>query len=392
MKNTWLLVVIKYRVTTVALYTQTMLLIGVGILLLLLVGSTLSYLNTIDLIQQGQKQSNNELAEGLAYSLTDDVVSRDYGAIGAQLKLFFLNEAIYSILVVDLNGRVLANLQRSGPQGALVENFHLKTTPIPEAKAGALTELPDGRVVIWKRIESGMALGWLRIEISGTKIETTLSRLKSETILIASLAAALVIGMIIWFLLRIYPKLHRNEIEIEHENRLMEFDAMHDSLTHLPNRKLLMDRLQQAIFDAERKGIMLIVAFIDLDGFKVVNDQYGHEAGDKLLVDVKDRLLACFRRSDTVSRLGGDEFVVVLSDVTNWSACKKLLTDLPAKLAEPYLVKGDLITVIGASLGVSVYPQDGTSPDALIRHADTAMYRAKGAGKGCVSFFSEVKI
>lgn len=382
----------KLRTSTSTLYSQTMLLVGAGLLLILLGGAMLSYFKTIDLIHEGQNQSNNELAEGLAHSLTDAMVTRDYGGLESQIKLILLNKNLYSVLVTDINGNILAYLERKDPSGPIVENFHEKTIQLPKLDQLIITDSPDDLITIWKQIESGMAVGWLRLKITESKIDAILSSLKYETIMIASLVAIVIIAMLTGFLLRIYPKLYRNDLRIEKETRDLEFDALHDPLTQLPNRKLLLDRLQQAIFDAERKSNMLVVVFIDLDGFKEVNDLYGHEVGDQVLLEVRNRLLASFRRTDTVSRLGGDEFVVLLQDANDWAMCEKLLKLLPDLLGEPYPVNGHHITGVGASLGVSIYPRDGLTPEILISRADMAMYAAKRAGKGRLRSFSDMDI
>lgn len=369
-----------------------MLLIGASLLLILLGGASLSYFKTIDLIHSGQNESNLELAEGLAHSLTDAMVSRDFGTLESQIKLILLNKNLHSVLVADSNGNILANLERMDSNSPIIENFHEKKIELPHQNKLMITDSPDDLITIWKQIDAGMTVGWLRLKISESKIDATLSRLKYETILIVGLVAIIIIALLSAFLFRIYPKLYRNDLRIEQETRDLEFDALHDPLTQLPNRKLLMDRLQQAIFDADRKNTMLVVAFIDLDGFKEVNDLYGHDIGDQVLLEVRNRLLACFRRSDTVSRLGGDEFVVLLPDANDWVLCEKLLKRLPEQLGEPYLVNGHHITGVGASLGASVYPQDGLTPEILIGHADTAMYAAKREGKGCLRSFSDMDI
>lgn len=369
-----------------------MLFIGVGLLLLLLAASSLSYFKTIDLIRDGQRQSYSELAQGLAHSLTDEMVSRDYGALESQIKLILLNKNLQSVLVADVNGKVLAHLDRNPVDGAVLANFKEKTVKLPDAQSELVSDSAGVTVLIWEKVNAGMPVGWLRLEISDSTLDLILGRLKTETIVIASLAAAVIIAMLAGFLLRIYPKLYRNEKRMEQQNRVLEFDALHDALTQLPNRKLMLDRLQQAIFDAERKNKMLIVSFVDLDGFKDVNDQYGHEIGDQLLLEVRNRLLASFRRSDTVSRLGGDEFVILLPDVADWMVSQALLESLPEQLGRPYTVKGHVIKQIGASVGVSIYPQDGKTPELLIARADQAMYAAKRAGKGCLRSFSEMDI
>lgn len=163
--------------------------------------------------------------------------------------------------------------------------------------------------------------------------------------------------------------------------------AQHDVLTDLPNRMLLTDRITQAISSAHRNGRTLAILFLDLDGFKRVNDSLGHAIGDELLQSVATRLAACVRHSDTVSRLGGDEFVVLLSEVTHAGdaaiSAKKVLIALTA----PHRVAQHELAVT-ASIGLSIYPADGQDAETLIRNADTAMYQAKQSGRNNYQFFS----
>ncbi|MDO8207095.1 MAG: EAL domain-containing protein [Gallionella sp.] len=166
----------------------------------------------------------------------------------------------------------------------------------------------------------------------------------------------------------------------EHENEL-EHIAHYDALTGLPNRVLLADRLHQGMTQALRRGQRLAVAYLDLDGFKAVNDQYGHEAGDQLLMTLADRMKQALREGDTLARLGGDEFVAVLLDLADIEASMPLLTRLLEAAALPVQV-GSLILEVSASIGVTFYPQgDDVDADQLLRQSDQAMYQAKLAGK-----------
>jgi diguanylate cyclase (GGDEF)-like protein/PAS domain S-box-containing protein len=166
----------------------------------------------------------------------------------------------------------------------------------------------------------------------------------------------------------------------EHENQL-EHIAHYDALTNLPNRVLLADRLRQGMVLAQRHRQPLAVAFLDLDGFKAINDTYGHEAGDQLLIAVGTRMKQALREGDTLARLGGDEFVVVLLDLTDVEASKPMLTRLLAAAAQP-LPFGDAVLQVSASLGVTFYPQtQDVDADQLLRQADQAMYQAKLSGK-----------
>jgi diguanylate cyclase (GGDEF)-like protein len=164
--------------------------------------------------------------------------------------------------------------------------------------------------------------------------------------------------------------------------------AQHDVLTGLPNRAYLNDRIAQAITVAHRHGTKFAVLFLDLDNFKHINDSLGHPIGDTLLQSVARRLVSCVRDSDTVSRQGGDEFIVLLSEVAeakNAAPCaQKLLTMLKA----PNFV-GHHSLEVSASIGISIYPEDGLDPETLIKTADTAMYQAKKHGRNNYKFFEE---
>ncbi|MCG2585958.1 EAL domain-containing protein [Massilia sp. TS11] len=171
-----------------------------------------------------------------------------------------------------------------------------------------------------------------------------------------------------------------------HEQELEQI-AHYDALTSLPNRVLLGDRLRQGMLHAQRSGHPLAVAFIDLDGFKQVNDSYGHDAGDALLVELATRMRQTLRAGDTLARLGGDEFVAVLFDLQDSASSLPRLQQLLTAVSQPFSHHGHLLKVTG-SLGVSFYPQgEDVDADTLMRQADQAMYQAKLAGKNQVHVF-----
>ena len=161
--------------------------------------------------------------------------------------------------------------------------------------------------------------------------------------------------------------------------------AHYDPLTGLPNRRLFAERLEAAMAQACKTGRPLAICYLDLDGFKHVNDRFGHGAGDALLVEVTRRLHHLLRSHDTVARLGGDEFVLLV-DVSNTAECVTLLARVLAAVGEPTLIQDERVTV-SASIGVTLYPSDDASPDTLLRHADQAMYLAKERGKNRVHLF-----
>jgi diguanylate cyclase (GGDEF)-like protein/PAS domain S-box-containing protein len=165
----------------------------------------------------------------------------------------------------------------------------------------------------------------------------------------------------------------------EHEDELRRV-AHYDTLTGIPNRALLADRMKQSIAQTAREKNMMAVCYLDLDGFKPINDTYGHEAGDQVLIEVANRIEKTIRGGDTVARLGGDEFVVLLLGLEKGEECVSTLERLLTAIAQPIIIKNKSNKVT-ASIGVSIYPLDEEDPDTLFRHADQAMYVAKQSGK-----------
>lgn len=174
--------------------------------------------------------------------------------------------------------------------------------------------------------------------------------------------------------------------EIQQAKNRMGHMAHHDSLTGLPNRIMMKQSLIQAIALAKRHGTKLAVVFIDLDRFKVINDSLGHDIGDALLQSVAQRLLGSVRSTDTVSRQGGDEFIALLSEITGEKAVAALAEKMCQAVAAPYAIAEQSLH-IGATLGISLYPDDGEDAETLIRHADVAMYHAKNSGGNSYHFF-----
>ncbi|MBP5985725.1 MAG: EAL domain-containing protein [Azonexus sp.] len=171
----------------------------------------------------------------------------------------------------------------------------------------------------------------------------------------------------------------------QHQQRL-EHLAHFDALTQLPNRMLLGDRMQLAMSQTDRSGKMLAVCYLDLDNFKPINDQFGHAAGDYLLIEVAQRLKTCVRAGDTVSRLGGDEFVLLISSLDDLRECDQAIARVTSTLAHPFHVSDHTVS-ISASIGVTLYPQDSSDPETLLRHADQAMYAAKQGGRNRYHLF-----
>lgn len=170
--------------------------------------------------------------------------------------------------------------------------------------------------------------------------------------------------------------------EKERIRRLMDRLAFHDTLTELPNRVLLFDRINQSLSRFNRESTGFAVAILDLDGFKQINDAKGHAAGDMLLKSVARRITACVRSVDTVSRLGGDEFAMILQGVHDENEAGAVLRKIIAEVAEPIALEGVQLA-IGVSIGIAFCPQDGASIQELLGRADFAMYEAKRSGGSC---------
>lgn len=174
--------------------------------------------------------------------------------------------------------------------------------------------------------------------------------------------------------------------ETRQQQQTIALMAHYDVLTGLPNRVLLADRLSQAMLQCQRHDQSLAVLFLDLDSFKLVNDAHGHAVGDELLIALSQRMKAVLREGDTLARIGGDEFIVVLTDLIKVEDCGPILERFLLATSEPVTV-GDTVLNVSASIGVTLYPQDGADADLLMRHADQAMYVAKESGKNRYHLF-----
>lgn len=175
--------------------------------------------------------------------------------------------------------------------------------------------------------------------------------------------------------------------EIQSSQARLEHQALNDELTGLPNRRLFADRLEHALMRAMRQQQIVALIYLDLDGFKLVNDTLGHTIGDALLCEIADRLRLRVRDSDTLARIGGDEFTVVVEDLHSFEEANLIAKDLLAEFATPFFFKGHELSLT-ASLGISFYPQSASDAEHLIQQADTAMYVAKSTGKNRFILFT----
>lgn len=216
----------------------------------------------------------------------------------------------------------------------------------------------------------------------------------------AAIAATAVAGVFLLFrgfgrrLLAILAEMHAESdrlrgtlADLQQEEEAFRSLASHDDLTGLPNRSLFYDRLKVAIKHSSREGSRLAVLFLDLDAFKAVNDSFGHGGGDRVLVELAGRISAAVRGEDTVARLGGDEFIVLLPQVTGAADAARVALKVLDAVRAPFRLEGGEVAM-SASIGVSVFPDDATSPESLVRGADAAMYRVKRGSEAGVSIAS----
>ena len=203
------------------------------------------------------------------------------------------------------------------------------------------------------------------------------------------LALAAVVGLALFALVLLFRALvRRKTLELEEKTRNLEHLANHDLLTGLPNRKLFFDRLKQSLRRVSRSGELLAVLYIDLDQFKQINDSFGHAVGDEVLKEITKRLRGAVREQDTIARLGGDEFAVVMETLKEPESTMHCVKRLQEVLREPLNVH-QFQFILTISIGISLYPQDGHDAHTLLRNADTAMFKAKEAGRGTFQYYVE---
>ena len=283
---------------------------------------------------------------------------------------------------------------RTGHLFWTLENYYLHdTTPdefTPTIDAGISYYLPESRKIITDALDAAMSQGQYydleleKLTIKGRKIDV---RLTCSVTLEEGKAVKLT-GIVQDITDR---KASQRQLEnankaLKDVNAELKYIANYDELTRLPNRSLLTGLIRQSVAQIKCNGRSMAVAFLDLDGFKAINDTYGHDAGDKLLVIIATRMKDELRETDTLARIGGDEFVLLLDDLAAPKDCEVLLQRLLKAVATPMMLCKNQVHV-SASIGVTIYPQDLVDAEQLLRHADQAMYRAKQSGKNCFYLF-----
>ena len=348
----------------------------------ILLSSVWTYYSVIQIYNSTYLKKAEQLARGAGLAIGDKLLSKDYTELESILRRLFLNKDLDLAVVADLNGkRVLALKREKDTEPQLF--FELSQLSID--KNIDIETHVDGnigdKIKVLQKIDPGIPIGWLYLELSNTTEELILQKLKNNILLVA-IPLFIVIVIISFFINKnIKNKVDKNEQLINKEKNFWNSRAIEDPLTKLPNRLLLHNDLRSALAEANRMNSHVGIIFFDLDGFKQVNDQHGHQTGDLLLAEVAKRLVEYVRPGDKVIRYGGDEFIIIFNNLESRLELEGLIERLSEQINSPFDINGQTLN-IRASIGVTFYPLDGSNdPEVLISHADEAMYVAKKLGK-----------
>lgn len=353
---------------------------------LMVINSAWTYFNISTLVQRSQEHSYRELAKGLSIAIGDAVVTRDYGEIEASLRHALSNTSILQASVADRSGKVLASLKRNA-QNQIVVDFDEARLEVPsQVGTEPYIENEDGaQSKVWYTINLGMPMGWLYLEISDRVSDQILFSLKRDALIFTGLILLMAIAIFSTILGRMYRRIRARESALEKQNNDLSDAVYHDPLTRLPNRMMYETSLQNAVSIARTDDTLVALCFMDLDGFKAINDELGHDVGDQVLIKIAERLRIMLREYDSVIRLGGDEFVLILTGIKNREEIERLLNRISNVINSPLSLNGRSRRV-SVSIGVTICPLSGFDSAALLNLADQTMYEAKKSGKNCWRF------
>ena len=348
---------------------------------LLSASSIWTYYNMNQLIQVTQERREIALGKGLALAISDLIVTRNYAQLEGDLRYIMGNESVHTVAAVDLNGDVLAALERKPNSNQIVANFSIrKITPPENLTSEYLMQKVGGRSVLWYRVDPGIPLGWIRMESYTGLDDALLENLRLNIMLSIAILFFGLFGASLALFYRAKQKTQSAERQLLKHNELLQDVAYLDALTQVPNRLSLNNLMQDAMIASRERGYLLAICFLDLDGFKEVNDRLGHQSGDKLLIAAARRMKKVIRESDSVVRLAGDEFVLLLGGIQHEEDLAASVGRILQALAASFMIDGENVT-ISASIGVSIFPTDGSVAGDLVAQADSAMYQAKRKGK-----------
>lgn len=294
---------------------------------------------------------------------------------------FFLAIINFTLAIVMYRLRVL----KANHSVDLVDNI------MNQVAAGILVADESGKIIRANKLVENMS-GYLMTELQGRKVDSLLYEYEGEMYGIRKVGDQYHCQVEVSEVLignrpaTVYTIIDDSQQKAQQQE--LTLLAYHDQLTDLPNRHLFNDRLSVEMKHALRRNEKIALLFIDLNGFKGVNDRYGHKFGDLLLGRVAVRMKQTVRDSDTVARLGGDEFTLLLTDIQSYGMCKALVDKIIDAICKPYLIQ-EVLVEVGASIGVACFPDDATNEQELLSLADKAMYRSKATGESCITFASD---
>lgn len=345
----------------------------------LLIVGIWSYQQTNQLVHQAQERTGTALANGLASAVEENLIIRNFAQLEVQLLQFMANEQLQAAVVTDAQGVILSEVHRDPATGNAKVIYSNSGKTLPGLKS--TRTLDTNTLEIVQPSGSTSNVGWIKLQITITSDTALLEGIHQQLSLILGLSAIIMLVIVGFSLRNTYSRVRTSQNEMEALNDSLHTAAFFDALTQLPNRHLLKDRLQQALALAARSHNQVAICYLDLDGFKAINDNYGHQAGDTLLIEVAKRLTLSLRQHDTVARVGGDEFVLLITELHAPADCHVLLDRLLIDLTQPIDIGDGHWVTLTASIGVSLSHTHGVDPTTLLLLADQAMYKSKTNGK-----------
>jgi diguanylate cyclase (GGDEF)-like protein len=361
--------------------------IGIAFLAIL-ISSVWTYYNVIEIYQKSNLKNTELLARGAGLAISDKLLEKDYAEIESILKKIFLNKDLDIATVADLNGKKILALKR-GVNGEV--NLFFDSSPVAihtDMQVETQVETsPDSKLKVLQKVNAGIPVGWLYLELSNSTERLVLGKLKTNIFIVICFIFFVFVIIALFVNRNIQKNFDKDVKLIKDEKNFWNSRANEDPLTKLPNRMSLNDYLKSSLVQANQLKSHVGIIFFDLDGFKEVNDRYGHIVGDSLLIQVANRLLNYIRPMDRIIRYGGDEFVVIFNNIYSRPELEVLIQRLAEQINLPFKINGQVLN-INASIGVTLYPLDGTDHiDELISHADEAMYVAKKLGKNQIYWY-----
>ncbi len=330
------------------------------------------------LLVRSEEQLVRALAEDASLLSGPPLISRDLDGLVFSLRMLLERTQISDVMVIDSDDHIVAHLARSGPGGSIAESLD-GTTSTPPTVA-RMDRTAEGDLVRWLPVPGAGSLGWVRVEVPPIATRGSLDAIRDQTVVAAVFGGLALLLLTVLSMTGAYRVVERRESGLVAECDELHHAVQHDRLTGLFNRSGLLERLERALASRRAEDHRLALCFLDLDGFKAVNDRYGHEMGDLLLVEVARRLSACVRRTDMVARLGGDEFVLLLEGESRPGELLAIIERVIARVSQRVPAAGKPLRV-GVSIGVAVRQPGDDSADLMLKYADEAMYEAKRGGR-----------